>query len=42
MIIAKVREQKGTGQKTATVPSDCEVEAGDYVSMKKIREEDLD
>ena len=36
-IIVKVRENKKNGQKTVTIPKECNIECGDYIEVKKIR-----
>jgi len=36
-IIVKVRENKTNKQKQVTIPFDCDIKAGDYVEIKKIK-----
>lgn len=35
-IIKQVWVNKSTNQKMITVPKDCDIEAGDYVILKKV------
>ena len=37
-IIMKVWKNKLRNQKLITIPKDCEVEEGDYVEVKKVKE----
>ena len=37
IIIKKVYMNKNTKQKLITIPKDCDLEAGDYVSVKKVK-----
>ncbi len=36
-IIVKVRENKTNKQKQVTIPFDCNIKAGDYVEIKRVK-----
>jgi len=36
-IIGKVWKRKATNQKLVTIPKDCQIKEGDYVSIKKVK-----
>jgi hypothetical protein len=41
-IIQKVWKNKGANQKLVTIPKDCDIEEGDYVSIKKVVQDGLE
>ena len=39
-VIVKVRENKYNHQKLVTIPSDSDIEVGDYISIRKVDDKD--